>query len=222
MCPSFGSARRGTKRLGNTDGAALNTGHLNARARVSLGSSIASAVVRDDLAGACSKSDNAKAVLLEPFPCDCISVVAAAACLVLFLLDPAALGRHAPWRMKLQSLALVAAFVLGVSSAVCTCQAPFVPHHSFVPSPACFKFESRDSQTPKLVLRPLVVAPPMVRFILPRCTCLRLLMLCTCPPLCVGVLWPMPSRVWHDVPSFFFFCGWIIIESARRLCIPAH
>ena len=207
----------------------MSTCYLNARARVSLGSSMASAVVRDDLAGACSGSDNAKAVLLEPFPCDCISIVAAAACLVLLLLDPAALGRHPPWRMKLQSLALVAVFVLGVSSAVCTCQALFVPHearmnddhHSFVASPACFKFESRESQTPKLVLRPLVVAPPMVRFILPRCTCLRLLMLCPCPPLCVGVLWPMPSRVWHDVPSFFF-CGWIIIESACRLCIPAH
>ena len=66
--------------------------------------------------------------------------VAATACpdLVSFLLDPAATRGHHPWRTKLQSLALFAAFLLGVSSAVCTRQ-PF---------------------------RPLVVAPPAIQFCL--------------------------------------------------------
>ena len=41
-------------------------------------------------------------------------IVAAPACLVPFLLNPAAgLGRHPPWHAKLQCLALVAAFLLG-------------------------------------------------------------------------------------------------------------
>ena len=50
--------------------------------------------------------------------------VAATACphLVSFLLDPAATRGHHPWHTKLQSLALFAAFLLGVSSAVCTRQ----------------------------------------------------------------------------------------------------
>ena len=51
--------------------------------------------------------------------------VAATACVVSFLLDPAAaLGRMSPWHMKLQCLDLVAAFLIGVSSAVCTRQPP--------------------------------------------------------------------------------------------------
>ena len=57
------------------------------------------------------------------FPTSRIPVVAATACVVPFLLDPAAaLGRMSPWHMKLQCLDLVAAFLLGVSSAVCTRQ----------------------------------------------------------------------------------------------------
>ena len=68
-----------------------------------------------------SGSDHASAVLLETFPSDHVPVVAATVCLVPFLLDPAAaLGRPPPWRIKLQCLALVAAFLLGVSSAACT------------------------------------------------------------------------------------------------------
>ena len=65
-----------------------------------------------------------------------------------------------------------------------------------------------------LVLRPCVVAPPTdrVRFcprdfapaILPRHACLRLILFCTCPPLCAGVLWPMPAWVWRGVRSVFF------------------
>ena len=42
-----------------------------------------------------------------------------------FLLDhAAALGRMPPWHMKVQRLDLVAAFLLGVSSAVCTREPP--------------------------------------------------------------------------------------------------
>ena len=50
---------------------------------------------RDDLVRACTESDHAQAVLLAMFPSDRSPVVAATACLVPFLLDPAAaLGRH--------------------------------------------------------------------------------------------------------------------------------
>ena len=35
-------------------------------------------------------------------------------------------------------------------------------------------------------------------------TGLRLILFCTCPPLCVGALWPMPAWVWRDVRSVFF------------------
>ena len=47
--------------------------------------------------------------------------------------------------------------------------------------------------------------------ILPQRTCLRrmrLILFCTCPPLCAGVLRPMPACVWRDVRSVlcvFFF-----------------
>ena len=34
--------------------------------------------------------------------------------------------------------------------------------------------------------------------------CLRLILFCICPPLCTGVLWPMPAWVWRDVQSVFF------------------
>ena len=60
-------------------------------------------------------------VLLAAFPSERIPV-AATACLVLFLLalGPAAgLGRLPAWRIMLQSVAPVAAFLPSVSSAVC-------------------------------------------------------------------------------------------------------
>ena len=70
---------------------------------------------------ACLGSAHASAVLLAPFPSDCTPVVAATACLVPFLPDPAAtLGRPPPWRLKLQCVSLVAAFLLCVLSAACT------------------------------------------------------------------------------------------------------
>ena len=46
--------------------------------------------------------------------------------------------------------------------------------------------------------------------ILPLRACLRLILFCTCPPLCKGVLWPMPAWVWRDVRSEFFFFNFSI------------
>ena len=67
------------------------------------------------------------AVFLAAFPTSRIPVVAATACVVPFLLDPAAaLGRMSPWHMRLRCFDLVAAFLLGVSTAVCTRQPPAV------------------------------------------------------------------------------------------------
>ena len=55
-----------------------------------------------------------------------------------FLLDPAAaLGRMSPWHMKLQCLGPVAAFLLGVSSAVCTRQPPTASVLAHLRLPAC-------------------------------------------------------------------------------------
>ena len=85
------------------------------------GGVLAVTLLRDDLFKACFESEHASAVLLAAFPSGRTPVVAATACLVPFLLDPAAaLGRPPPWRMKLQCVSLVAAFLLGVSSAACT------------------------------------------------------------------------------------------------------
>ena len=90
-----------------------------------LDSSVALALLRDDLFRVCSGSDHAEAVLLAAFPTSRIPVVAATACVVPFLLDPAAaLGCVSPWHMKLRCLDLVAALLLGVSTAVCTRQPP--------------------------------------------------------------------------------------------------
>ena len=78
-------------------------------------------LLRDDLFWACSGFDHVTAEFLATFASDRTLDVAATACLIPFLLDPAAaLGRPPPWRMKWQCLALVAAFLLGVASAACT------------------------------------------------------------------------------------------------------
>ena len=64
-------------------------------------------------------------MLLAAFPTSRIPVVAAMACVVPFLLDPApALGRMFPLHMKLLCLDLAAAFLLGMASAACTRQPP--------------------------------------------------------------------------------------------------
>ena len=41
--------------------------------------------------------------------------------------------------------------------------------------------------------------------VLPRSACLRLILFCTCLPLCAGALWQMPGWVWRDVRSLFLF-----------------
>ena len=88
-------------------------------------SSMAVSLLQDDLFRVCSGSDHTEAVLLAAFPSSRIPAVAATACLVPFLLDPAAaLGRLSPWNMKWQCFNLVSAFLLGVSSAVRTRQPP--------------------------------------------------------------------------------------------------
>ena len=68
---------------------------------------------------------------------------------------------------------------------------------------------------------PCLPGPPSVRgcsasalcLILPRRTCLHLMLFCTCPPLCAGALWPMPAWVWPDVHFFYFFYFLL-------LCVP--
>ena len=82
-------------------------------------------LLQDDHFRVCSGSNHAEAILLAAFLSSRVPVVAATACIVPFLLDPAAaLGYTSPWHMKLQCLDLVAGFLLGVSSAVCTRQPP--------------------------------------------------------------------------------------------------
>ena len=65
-----------------------------------LDSSVALTLAQDDLFRLYSGSDHAEAVLLAASPTSRIPVVAATACVVPFLLDPAAaLGRMSPWNM---------------------------------------------------------------------------------------------------------------------------
>ena len=82
-----------------------------------LDSSVAVTLLRDDLFRVCSGSDHVEAVLLASLPFGRVTVIAATACVLPFLLDPTvALGRVSPWHMKLQCLDLIATFLLGVSS----------------------------------------------------------------------------------------------------------
>ena len=90
-----------------------------------LDGSVALTLLWDALLRVCSGSDHAEAVLLSAFPSGRVPIVAATACVVLFLLGSAAtLGRVSPWNVKWQCLDPVAAFLLGLSSAVCTRQPP--------------------------------------------------------------------------------------------------
>ena len=114
----------GLKQSGNAGCATLNTCCLNMGIS-SVGGSLAVNLLRDDLFRACSGSDHATAALLATFPSDRTPIVAATTCAVPFLLDPAdALGRHPPWRMKLQCLALAAEFLLACGCAWCLRRAP--------------------------------------------------------------------------------------------------
>ena len=123
-----------------------------------LGGSLAVAFLRDDLFRACSGADHAKALLLAAFPSDRTPVVAATARLVPFLLEPAAaLGRLPPWRMKLQCLALVATFSLGVSSAVGTRLPPSTSVLASLRLPALSSIHSSVHST-------IVLTPPAILF----------------------------------------------------------
>ena len=118
----------GRKRLGSTDGATLSICCLNASVSLAWtalwhlpSSGMTSSKKADEEFRVCSGSDHAEAVLLAAFPTSRIPGVAATACVVPFLLDAAdPLGRMSALHTNLQCLDLVAAFLLGVSSAVCT------------------------------------------------------------------------------------------------------
>ena len=101
-CPDFGSAPRAQA---DREHRWRHIEHLlfECPGILGTGSTLAVRILRDDLLKACLGSDHASAVLLAAFPSEHTPVVAATACLVPFLLDPAAaLGRPPPWRMKLQ------------------------------------------------------------------------------------------------------------------------
>ena len=143
--------------------------------------SLAHALLRDDLFRVCSGSDHAEAVLLTVLPTSRIPVVAATACVVPFLLNPAAaLGRMFPWHMhmKLQCMDLVAAFLLVVPFAVCTRQPPTAS--ILVASPT-----ERVWFAPE----PLPAHDPVFARVR------------SC------ALWPMPAWVWRDVGSVLLFFG---------------
>ena len=192
LCPDFGSAPRAQAAREHRW---RHIEHLlfECQCLPGLDGSVALALLRCDLFRVCSGSDHAEAVLLSAFPASRVPVVAATACVVPFLLDPAAaLGLMSPWHMKLRCLDLVAAFLLGVSLRCAPASPrPRLSWHAF----------------------PCLLGPPSVRgcsaselsSILPRRTRLRLILFCTCPPLCAGALWPMPAWIWRDVRSFLLF-----------------
>ena len=180
-CPDFGSAPRAQA---NREHRWRRIEHLLFECPGILGAgTLVVKLLRDDLFRACFGSDHASAVLLAAFPSDRTPVVAATACLVPFLLDPAAaLGRPPPWRMKLQCLALVSAFLLGVSSAACMRLPPSQSVLASLRLPAWSSVRSwlLCLQSGSLSAPVLLPAPTPVRI---------------CPPLCAGALWPMPAWV---------------------------
>ena len=100
-CPDFGSARRAQAAR---EDRWRHIEHLLLDCQCIPGqdTSVAFPFLRDDLFRVCPGSHHAEAVLLAVFPTSRIPVVAATACVVPFLLDPAsALGRMPPWHMKL-------------------------------------------------------------------------------------------------------------------------
>ena len=95
-CPDFGSAPRAQADRGHRW---RHIGHLlfEFSGILGTGGTLAVTLLRDDLFKARFGSDHASAVLLAAFPSDRTPVVATTACLVPFLLDPAAaLGRPPP------------------------------------------------------------------------------------------------------------------------------
>ena len=191
-CPDFGSRTAAPRAQAAREHSWLHIEHLlfDCQCIPGLDSSVASTLLRDDLFRVCSGVDHAEAMLLAAFPSSRVPIIAATACLVPFLLDPApALGRMSPWHMKLQCVDLVAAFLIGESSAECTRQPP-------TPS-STFRMPAWSSVDARLLHL-------QTGCDLPRSACLRLILFCTCPPLCAGAPWPMPVWVWRDVRSIFF------------------
>ena len=95
-CPDFGSASRAQA---DREHRWRHIEHLlfECPGILGPGGTLAVKLLRDDHFRACSGSDHASAVLLAVLPSDRTPVVAATACLVPFLLDPAAaLGRPPP------------------------------------------------------------------------------------------------------------------------------
>ena len=141
------------------------------------------------------------AVFLAAFPTSRIPVVAATACVVPFLLDPAAvLGRMSPWHMKLRCVKTLGSCCSVPSWGVCGVHPP-APGRICVGTllPACLR---------QLVLRPCVVAPPTncVRFFafdFAPSTCLRLILFCTCAQGRCGRC-PPRSGVMSDLFFLFF------------------
>ena len=164
----------------------------------------------DDLFRVCSGSDHAEAVLLPAFPSSRIPAVAATACVVPFLLHPAAaLGRMSPWHVKLQHLDLVAAVLLGVSSAVCTRQPLAASELTRFRLPACSSVHAwlLRQQTGSDSAPERLFAPDPVLHV---------------SPVCVGALWPMPVWVWRDLRSRLFFVfrsNTYIVVGTSRDCV---
>ena len=163
-----------------------------------LDSSVALALLRDDLFRVCPGSDHAEAVLLattysgvsdQSYPRCC--------CHSLCCPNPA---------------------------RPCSCPGPYVPlAHEVAVFESCRSVPAwcvvggvhPPAPPPRLCWHTFAClpGPPSVRGcsacgpgpILRRRACLRLILFCTCPPLCAGVLWPMPAWVWRDVRSGFLF-----------------
>ena len=112
---------------------------------------------------------------------------------------------------------------------MCACLTAQPQAHAICTSRACDILDSPRRVGRPLPRRPLISAhcslhlymhdrlygPPSARgcsacgpvLISPRCACLRLILFCTCPPLCVRALWPMPAWVWLTCFFFCFFNG---------------
>ena len=137
-----------------------------------------------------------------------VPVAAATACVVPFLLDPAAaLGRMSPRHMALQCLDLAAVFLLGVPSAVCT-RLPLTASvlarlrlrawssaHAWL-----FRLRTGSDVAPERLRAP----DPVLHVSDPR-------------PV-RRALWPMPAWVWRDVRSgCFLFFGTTV---GMCICMP--
>ena len=114
----------GLKWLGNTDGATLNICCLNASVSLAWTAQLHLPFSGVTSSGCALGRTTRRRCCWRRFR-PVVSPLLLPRLVVPFLLDPAAaLGRMSPWHMKLRCLDLVAAFLLGVSTAVCTRQPP--------------------------------------------------------------------------------------------------